>query len=139
MIGYAFCGSFCTLGTSLLAMKDLILAGYEVQPIVSENVAHTDTRFWRAEDFIGEVESVCQRKVIDSIVGAEPHGCFLYGYSIHSCCYGESRSCNHSRLPCPRWESRILSVSGSYLDNRGALSYRYPICYYRLPYKFRWR
>ena len=51
MIGYAFCGSFCTLSQSFTAMSRLIDMGYDIQPIMSENVYSTDTRFFRAEDF----------------------------------------------------------------------------------------
>ena len=74
MIGYAFCGSFCTLSTSLSRLRALLEAGEEVQPIVSDNVFSTDTRFYLAADFIREVEAVCGRAVIHSIVDAEPLG-----------------------------------------------------------------
>lgn len=74
MIGYAFCGSFCTLSASLAELRRLVAAGEEVQPIVSENVYSTDTRFYLAADFIREVEAVCGRAVIHSIVDAEPLG-----------------------------------------------------------------
>lgn len=74
MIGYAFCGSFCTLSRSLEAMKKLIASGYDILPVVSENVFSTDTRFWHAEDFLSEVESACGKKVIHTIEAAEPLG-----------------------------------------------------------------
>ena len=45
MIGYALCGSYCTHKKSLAALEALISAGYDVQPIVSEHVFETDTRF----------------------------------------------------------------------------------------------
>ena len=74
MIGYAFCGSFCTLSRSLSALKELLRIGYEVQPILSEAVALTDTRFGEAVAFRQEVERLCQREAILSIVDAEPLG-----------------------------------------------------------------
>lgn len=74
MIGYAFCGSFCTLTQSLSALKILLAQGYEVQPIMSEMVHATDTRFWQAKDFLAQVKHLCQRDVICSIVDAEPLG-----------------------------------------------------------------
>lgn len=74
MIGYAFCGSFCTLSHSLAALRRLTADGEEIQPIVSETVYSTDTRFWRAEDFIRTVEELCGRPVIHTVVGAEPLG-----------------------------------------------------------------
>ncbi len=74
MIGYAFCGSFCTLSRSLAAMKELIDSGYEILPIVSENVYAYDTRFFNAHDFIDSVEELTGKKVIHTIVDAEPLG-----------------------------------------------------------------
>ncbi len=74
MIAYAFCGSFCTLSHSLAALRRLLADGYEILPIMSEAVYHTDTRFWRAEEFRKTVEGLCGRPVIHSIVGAEPLG-----------------------------------------------------------------
>ena len=46
MIGYAFCGSFCTLSHSLAALRRLCAEGADILPIFSERVAETDTRFW---------------------------------------------------------------------------------------------
>ena len=74
MIGYAFCGSFCTLSASLSALEKLVLAGEEIQPIMSELAYSTDTRFWLASEFVGKVEALCGRPVIHSIVDAEPLG-----------------------------------------------------------------
>ena len=74
MIGYAFCGSFCTLAPSLSALKALIEAGEDVLPIVSEKTASTDTRFFEATDFLKKVTDLCGRKPIQSIVDAEPLG-----------------------------------------------------------------
>ena len=72
-VGYAFCGSFCTLRESIEAMKAL-LDTYRVTPIFSEAVQHTDTRFGKAEDIIQEIESLCGRSAIKSIVEAERIG-----------------------------------------------------------------
>lgn len=74
MIGYAFCGSFCTLSASLAQLRSLVESGEQVQPIFSEAVRNTDTRFWRAADFYREVSEVCGREPILSIVDAEPLG-----------------------------------------------------------------
>ena len=74
MIGFAFCGSFCTLSESLKVLHRLVSDGYEVVPIVSENVYRTDTRFGKAENFRRLIEEICQRQVICDIVGAEPLG-----------------------------------------------------------------
>ena len=74
MIGYAFCGSFCTHKRSLEELKKLKSLGYDILPIMSENVYNTDTYFGKAEDLIKEVERRTENKVIHSIVDAEPLG-----------------------------------------------------------------
>lgn len=74
MIGYAFCGSFCTLARSLSALRFLLESGYEIRPILSEAVASTDTRFYGAAAFRREVEALCGRPAITRIVDAEPLG-----------------------------------------------------------------
>ena len=51
MIGYAICGSFCTLSSSLSILRELVGRGEEVLPIVSERVFNTDTRFFEREAF----------------------------------------------------------------------------------------
>lgn len=74
MIGYAFTGSFCTLAESLKQIEWLISAGYEVQPIMSENAYTTDTRFFKAEDFIKKVERLSSHKIVHTISEAELFG-----------------------------------------------------------------
>ena len=74
MLGYALCGSFCTHAQSLKQLKNLIAAGYEVQPIVSETVYSTDTRFGTARELQKELENICGKPMIHSIPAAEPLG-----------------------------------------------------------------
>ncbi len=74
MIGYAFCGSFCTHKRSLLELTGLKEKGYEILPIMSENVYNTSTRFGSCEDLISAVEEITQKKIVKSIVEAEPLG-----------------------------------------------------------------
>lgn len=74
MIGYALCGSFCTHKRAVKELEKIVQLGYEVQPIMSECVYHTDTRFGTAEALRAQVESICQRKIIHTIVDAEPLG-----------------------------------------------------------------
>ena len=73
MIGYAFCGSFCTHAKSIAALKELAKE-YDILPILSEASYSTDTRFGRAEDFVRSIESICSRSAIHSIKDAEPIG-----------------------------------------------------------------
>ena len=74
MIGYALCGSFCTLSKSVEILTRLKGKGYDILPIMSEITATTDTRFGKAADFITRIESVCGRPIIRTIPDAEPLG-----------------------------------------------------------------
>ena len=74
MIGYAFCGSFCTLSKSFSEFQKLVSKGKELLPIVSENVFATDTRFGTAKEFCALLESESGRKVIHTFYDAEPLG-----------------------------------------------------------------
>lgn len=74
MIGYSFCGSFCTLGRSLKVLRRLASEGNSILPIMNDSVYGTDTRFGTAEEFKKTVESVCGRKIVHTIVEAEPIG-----------------------------------------------------------------
>lgn len=74
MIGYAFCGSFCTHEKSFEMLRSLVESGVEIQPIMSETVYHTDTRFGSANDLVDKVRSLCKKEIIHNIVEAEPLG-----------------------------------------------------------------
>ncbi len=74
MIGYALTGSFCTHGESLHALSALIGKGLEVQPIVSETAANTDTRFGTASDLLHSLEVLTGHVPITTIKDAEPLG-----------------------------------------------------------------
>lgn len=73
-LGYAFCGSFCTIKQSLSALKQLSLFDIQIQPIMSEIVYKTDTRFGKAKELIEQVEEICHKKIIHDIPSAEPIG-----------------------------------------------------------------
>jgi dipicolinate synthase subunit B len=74
MIGYAFCGSFCTLKKSMEQLAALVRAGWDVLPIMSEHVYTMDTRFGKAADFAAEAEHITGKAVIHTIADAEPLG-----------------------------------------------------------------
>ena len=74
-LGYALCGSFCTLAQSVEALAALAATGvYELYPIMSEITYSTDTRFGRAEDFRRQVEELCGRSILHTIPQVEPIG-----------------------------------------------------------------
>ena len=74
MIGFAMCGSFCTHKRSLEQMRRLRAEGYDIMPIMSENVYLTDTKFGKAEDLKASVRDICGREIISTVVDAEPIG-----------------------------------------------------------------
>ena len=73
MIGYAFCGSFCTFDRSINVLRELSRS-YDILPIMSHNAATTDTRFGKCDDFIKRVSEICRREPILTIKDAEPLG-----------------------------------------------------------------
>ena len=73
-VGFAFCGSFCTLSKAVATLEAVKAKYGQVIPIVSENVALTDTRFGNAHDFLREMERICDHRVIQTVKEAEPIG-----------------------------------------------------------------
>lgn len=73
-VGFALCGSFCTLSKALIQMRELKALGADIFPIMSENAYSTDTRFGKAADIVAEIEDICGRPVIHKIRDAEPIG-----------------------------------------------------------------
>lgn len=74
MIGYAMCGSFCTFCDSYDTLCKLKKKYSDIVPIMSFNAYSTDTRFGKSKEWVDKIESVCERKIINSIVDAEPLG-----------------------------------------------------------------
>lgn len=72
-LGFAMCGSFCTLTKTFEYMK-MLSEKYAILPIMSKNVYETDTRFGKAEDFIKTAEQISGNSVRHSIVDTEPIG-----------------------------------------------------------------
>ena len=74
MIGYAMCGSFCTINRALEQLMYLSEIGYDIQPFMSEMLSTTDTRFGNSKEIIEQVELICKKKIVRSIAEAEPFG-----------------------------------------------------------------
>ncbi len=74
MIGYAFCGSFCTFERSIGVLEGLVCGGYDILPIFSFNVQKTDSRFGKSKELTERICSICKRSAITTIEGAEPLG-----------------------------------------------------------------
>lgn len=73
-IGFALCGSYCTYDKVIPAIQTLIDEGAEIFPIMSNNASSTDTRFGKAEEHKEKIEKMTGKKIITSIVEAEPLG-----------------------------------------------------------------
>ena len=91
MLGYAICGSFCTHGKSLAELRNLIAAGHDVLPILSDVVWNTDTRFGTAQALREQVEAICGRPAVHTVVDAEPIGPSLHLDALIVCpCTGNT-------------------------------------------------
>ncbi|MBE6781513.1 MAG: dipicolinate synthase subunit B [Ruminococcaceae bacterium] len=73
-VGFALCGSFCTISSALTQMKHLVQNNYDVYPILSPIVYSANTRFSIAEELRKEIETLTGKKIIHTIEEAEPIG-----------------------------------------------------------------
>ncbi len=73
-VGFCMCGSFCTFSKVIPIIQKLKNEGADVFPIMSEMAFSTDTRFGKAREHIERIETICERKIISTLVEAEPIG-----------------------------------------------------------------
>jgi dipicolinate synthase subunit B len=73
-VGFALCGSFCTMKKAVAQMQRLKDSGADILPIMSPIAYSTDTRFGTADEFVGRIEDICSKPVIHTIKDAEPIG-----------------------------------------------------------------
>lgn len=73
-IGIGITGSFCSFKSCLLFLKELKSYPVDLYVFVSENVLKKDTRFFKANQFIEQVEKIIGKKVITNVVEAEVFG-----------------------------------------------------------------
>ena len=73
-IGIGITGSFCSLKSCLLFLKELKSYPVDLYVFVSENIFKEDTRFFKANQFIEQVEKIIGKKVITDVVEAEEFG-----------------------------------------------------------------
>lgn len=73
-VGYAVCGSFCTIADSLKQISVLKNMGMNIIPILSNTVYSTDNRFNNAQELREKIEKITENKIIHTITGAEPIG-----------------------------------------------------------------
>ncbi len=72
-LGYAMCGSFCTLSQSVRELE-MLSDKVDIIPIMSPITATTDTRFGKAQNFIDRIKLSTGKNVITTIAEAEPIG-----------------------------------------------------------------
>lgn len=73
-IGFCLTGSFCTFAEVVPQIERLVAMGADVVPIMSENAYRWDTKFGSAEKWNTMIETICNKKIIHSVVDAEPIG-----------------------------------------------------------------
>ena len=73
-VGFALCGSFCTLASVISQIKKFVGMGFDVLPIMSEITYNTDSRFGSAKSFIDKIEEITGKKIINSVKQAEVIG-----------------------------------------------------------------
>ena len=72
-IGIGICGSFCTFSKILPIIRDLAQDN-QVTAVLSDAARSTDTRFYKAEDFVRDVTEATDREAITTIAQAEQVG-----------------------------------------------------------------
>ena len=73
-IGYAICGSFCTVKQSINELKKLTEAGADITPIMSPVVYNTDTRFAKSDDLKKSVSEFTGKEIWHTVEQTEPIG-----------------------------------------------------------------
>lgn len=73
-IGFALCGSFCTLERVTAQMARLAAAGHTLVPIVSDAVYTTDTRFGTAAHWRERLTALCGTPPLHTLTQVEPIG-----------------------------------------------------------------
>ena len=117
-IGFALCGSFCTHHRAMEALEQVKARFSHVVPIVSEQVAATDTRFGPAHELMREMERICDRRVISSIREAEPIGPKkLLDLLIIAPCTGNTLG----KLACGITDTAVTMAAKAHLRNQRPL------------------
>lgn len=73
-VGFAMCGSFCTVDKAVIQMEKILETGAKVIPIMSTITYETDTRFGNAEQRINRIEKLTGNKILKTIKDTEPIG-----------------------------------------------------------------
>ena len=100
MIGYCFCGSFCTVGKSIGILRSLAAEGNDILPLMSDSVYETDTRFGRAEDIRKTASEICGKEIIHTIADRTENGARYARDSAMHRKYPCQNGGGHNRYAC---------------------------------------
>ncbi|WP_070000907.1 dipicolinate synthase subunit B [Cellulosilyticum sp. I15G10I2] len=70
-IGFGFTGSYCVFDQVFPQLQNLVDAGAEVVPVVSYQVAVTDSRYGTAKDFLKRMKDITGKEAIQTMSDAE--------------------------------------------------------------------
>ncbi len=73
-VGVVVTGSHCTIGEVIPQIRELKSEGADILPIFSYTVDETDNRFYQVQDLKTQIHEICNKPIINTIVGAEPIG-----------------------------------------------------------------
>lgn len=73
-VGVVVTGSHCTIGEVIPQIRDLKDEGADILPVFSYTVDDTDNRFYEVQDLKNQINEICNKPIINTIVGAEPIG-----------------------------------------------------------------
>lgn len=73
-VGFALCGSFCTLSRVFVVVERMVKDDWDVVPILSFCASEMDTRFGKAADFCDQLEEICGHKPLRTLQEVEPIG-----------------------------------------------------------------
>jgi len=117
-IGFAMTGSFCTFSSVIPQIENLVREGAEVFPIMSEMASKTDTRFGTSVEFKEKIELLTGKKIISSILSAEPIGPKnLLDIMVIAPCTGNTIS----KLACGITDSSVTMAAKASLRNENPL------------------
>jgi len=73
-VGFALTGSFCTFDKIFVEIENILEAGANVIPIMSEISVATDTRFGNGAEIAERLEELTGNSVVSTVKDAEPFG-----------------------------------------------------------------
>ena len=116
-LGFAMCGSFCTLNAAVTQLESLC-EKYDIIPIMSGITCSTDTRFGKCADFKARVKTATGREIITTVAEAEPIGPKkLLDALVIAPCTGNTLS----KLACGITDTSVTMAAKAHLRGGGPL------------------